>query len=83
MAETLSRDVPIEPGQTALLFIDVQNFGAARNGGEYADIPEAEGPELARRTRHDDHLAACRARGEMLATRSALQVQQRALTTHR
>ena len=42
MAETLSRDVPIEPGQTALLFIDVQNFGAARNGGEYADIPEAE-----------------------------------------
>jgi nicotinamidase-related amidase len=42
MAETLSRDVPIEPEQTALLFIDVQNFGAARNGGEYADIPEAE-----------------------------------------
>jgi nicotinamidase-related amidase len=42
MAETLSRDVPIEPGQTALLFIDVQNFSAARNGGEYADIPEAE-----------------------------------------
>ncbi len=42
MAETLSRDLPIEPAQTALLFIDVQNFGAARNGGEYADIPEAE-----------------------------------------
>ena len=31
MAETLSHDVPIEPEQTALLFIDVQNFGAARN----------------------------------------------------
>jgi len=42
MAEPLSRDVPVEPEQTALLFIDVQNFGAARNGGEYADIPEAE-----------------------------------------
>ncbi len=42
MAETLSRDVPIEPEHTALLFIDVQNFGAARNGGEYPDIPEAE-----------------------------------------
>ena len=42
MAEPLSRDVPFEPGQTALLFIDVQNFGAARNGGAYADIPEAE-----------------------------------------
>ena len=42
MAEPLSRDVPVEPGQTALLFIDVQNFGAAHNGGEYADIPEAE-----------------------------------------
>ncbi len=42
MAQTLSRDVPIEPERTALLFIDVQNFGAARNGGEYADLPEAE-----------------------------------------
>ncbi len=31
MAETLSRDVPIEPEQTALLFIDVQNFGTARD----------------------------------------------------
>ena len=42
MAGTLSRDVPIEPERTALPFMDVQKFGAARNGGAYADIPEAE-----------------------------------------
>ncbi len=39
MTETLSREVPIEPQRSALLFIDVQNFGAARNGGEYAHVP--------------------------------------------
>lgn len=32
-----SRDVPVEPGRTALLLIDVQNFSARPDGGEYAD----------------------------------------------
>jgi ureidoacrylate peracid hydrolase len=39
MTEPLSRDVPLTPDQSALLFIDVQNFGAHRDGGEYADTP--------------------------------------------
>src|ERR1043165_9519688 len=39
---TLSRDIPIEPKQTALLFIDVQNFAAKRNGSEFKDMaPDA------------------------------------------
>ncbi len=37
----LSRDIPVIPGHTALLFIDVQNY-TGRGGGEYAGIPEAE-----------------------------------------
>jgi ureidoacrylate peracid hydrolase len=37
----LSRDVPVVPGQTALLFIDVQNY-VMPGGGEYAGLdPEA------------------------------------------
>jgi ureidoacrylate peracid hydrolase len=41
-ATALSRDIPIEPKQTALLFIDVQNFAAKRNGSEFKDIaPDA------------------------------------------
>jgi ureidoacrylate peracid hydrolase len=39
---TLSREIPIEPKQTALLFIDVQNFAAKRNGSEFKDLaPDA------------------------------------------
>jgi ureidoacrylate peracid hydrolase len=37
----LSRDVPVVLGQTALLFIDVQNY-TARGGGEYAGRDPAE-----------------------------------------
>ena len=38
----LSRDVAIVPQQSALLFIDVQNFAAKRNGGEFKDMaPDA------------------------------------------
>jgi ureidoacrylate peracid hydrolase len=33
----LSRDVPVKPGATALLFIDVQNYSAQR-GGKYAGL---------------------------------------------
>ena len=38
----LSRDVPIDPGHTALLFIDVQNYTAREDGGEYTALSEAE-----------------------------------------
>jgi len=39
---TLTRDVPLEPSQSAILFIDVQNFAAHRRGGEFAGLAEAE-----------------------------------------
>ncbi|MCX7646456.1 MAG: cysteine hydrolase [Rhodobacteraceae bacterium] len=38
----LTRDVPLDPAQSALLFIDVQNFSARRDGGEFRDLPEDE-----------------------------------------
>ena len=31
-----TREVPLDPGQSALLFIDVQNFSVRREGGEFA-----------------------------------------------
>lgn len=34
----LSRNIPLEPAQSGLLFIDVQNFAAKRNGGEFKDM---------------------------------------------
>ncbi len=37
----LSRDVPVVPAQTALLFVDVQNY-TLRGGGEYDGLSEAE-----------------------------------------
>jgi len=39
---TLSREVPIIPQQAALLFIDVQNFAAKRDGAEFKDVPPDE-----------------------------------------
>lgn len=42
MAEVLSREIPLVPRDSALLFIDVQNFAAKRQGTEFKDIPEAE-----------------------------------------
>jgi len=38
----LTRDVPLVPVQSALLFIDVQNFSAKRSGAEFKDMPDAE-----------------------------------------
>jgi len=35
----LTRNLPLTPSQSALLFIDVQNFSAHRKGGEFKDIP--------------------------------------------
>jgi ureidoacrylate peracid hydrolase len=50
MIDTLSREIPIVPGKSALLFIDVQNYNVRADGGEYA----AQGltPEQARK-KHD------------------------------
>jgi ureidoacrylate peracid hydrolase len=42
MTATLSREVPLVPAHAALLFIDVQNFGADRRGGEFSGLSEAE-----------------------------------------
>src|SRR5262245_29533924 len=37
-----TREVPLEPRASALLFIDVQNFAVRREGGEFKDVPDAE-----------------------------------------
>lgn len=42
MSQTLSREIPLVLRESALLFIDVQNFCARRDGGEFKDLPEAE-----------------------------------------
>lgn len=39
---TLTRNLPLDPAQSALLFIDVQNFAARRDGGEFKNLPDAE-----------------------------------------
>ena len=38
---TLTRDVPLDPKQTALLFVDVQNYAAHPKGGEFKDLSES------------------------------------------
>src|SRR4029077_5319688 len=38
----LSREVPIDPAHAALLFVDVQNYNARPDGGEYANLVETE-----------------------------------------
>ena len=40
--ETLSREIPIVPKQSALLFIDVQNFAATRKGSEFKEMAPDE-----------------------------------------
>ena len=42
MPPTLSREVEIDPAHAALLFIDVQNYCAGPDGGEWAGMPAAE-----------------------------------------
>jgi len=37
-----SREVPVEPPHTALLFVDVQNYNCTWEGGEYAGLGAAE-----------------------------------------
>ncbi|HWA46910.1 MAG TPA: isochorismatase family cysteine hydrolase [Dongiaceae bacterium] len=42
MTHLTTRDVPLVPSQSAILFIDVQNFSARRDGAEFKDLPDAE-----------------------------------------
>ncbi|MFC3060782.1 isochorismatase family cysteine hydrolase [Paenirhodobacter populi] len=37
-----TREIPLDPARSAILFIDVQNFSCRREGGEFKDIPPAE-----------------------------------------
>lgn len=37
-----TRDLPLVPEDAALLFVDVQRFSVARDGGEFAEVPDAE-----------------------------------------
>jgi ureidoacrylate peracid hydrolase len=39
---TLTREVPLVPSQSALLYIDVQNYCARRDGGEFKDMSPSE-----------------------------------------
>ena len=39
---TLTREIPLRPDQSALLFVDLQNFSATRDGNEFAGIAESE-----------------------------------------
>ena len=39
---TMTRNVPLAPAESALLFIDVQNFAAERRGAEFRDVSTAE-----------------------------------------
>jgi ureidoacrylate peracid hydrolase len=40
--QSLSREIALDPRHSALLFIDVQNFSAGPDGGEFKDIPAGE-----------------------------------------
>ena len=37
-----TREMPLDPKASALLFIDVQNFSVRRDGGEFKDVSDAE-----------------------------------------
>ena len=42
MSHPTTRDLPVEIPHTTLLFVDVQNFCAVRNGGEFKGMAPAE-----------------------------------------
>ncbi|MEA3107648.1 MAG: ureidoacrylate peracid hydrolase [Gammaproteobacteria bacterium] len=42
MTHPTSRDIPIDPKLTALLFVDVQKYNCTWDGGEYAHLSAAE-----------------------------------------
>lgn len=37
-----TREIPLDPKASALLFIDVQNFAVRRDGGEFKDVPDSD-----------------------------------------
>ncbi len=37
-----TREIPLVPAQSALLYIDVQNFSVRHDGGEFKDVPPAD-----------------------------------------
>ena len=37
-----TREIPLDPKASALLFIDVQNFSVRRDGGEFKDVSDSE-----------------------------------------
>lgn len=37
-----TRNLPLDPAASAILFIDVQNFSVRRDGGEFRDVPDDE-----------------------------------------
>ncbi|MBX3577370.1 MAG: cysteine hydrolase [Rhizobiaceae bacterium] len=37
-----TREIPLAPSESALLFIDVQNFSVRRDGGEFKDVPDSD-----------------------------------------
>lgn len=39
---TLTRDLPLKPAESALLFVDVQNFAAHREGTEFKDLTQQD-----------------------------------------
>lgn len=42
MTQVLSREVPIDPARTALLFVDVQKYNCTWDGAEYAHLSAAD-----------------------------------------
>jgi ureidoacrylate peracid hydrolase len=42
LMQPLSREVEIDPSQTALLLVDMQNYNCTRGGGEYAQLEPSE-----------------------------------------
>ena len=38
-AMTMTRDIALDPKHSAVLFIDVQNFSAHKDGAEFKDCP--------------------------------------------
>ncbi len=46
MTRPSSREVPVVPNETALLFIDVQNYCAARNGNEFREFKDLSDAEF-------------------------------------
>lgn len=40
--QNMTRDIPLDPASSAILFIDVQNFSVRREGGEFRDVSDED-----------------------------------------